>query len=303
MFCDLHTHSTASDGTDSPEALPALAQAAGLAALALTDHDTTAGLPAAQAAADIIGLAFIPGIELSADPASLFARHAADEAPSRGTLHLLGYFVRHDDPKLLRVQDRLRKARAQRNPEMVERLNELGVRIDYDDVLAAAGADADPASVVGRPHIAQVMLQKGYVRSIHEAFSRYLGEGGAAYVRKDRLSAEDAIAAIRAAGGLAFLAHPVQLKLEPDELEHAVRRLLDLGLHGIETRHSDHTPADVQRFEALAARLNLATTGGSDYHGSRKATPLGAAGVPLSVYDRLREARAAAPPPAPARKR
>ncbi len=127
MFCDLHTHSSASDGTDAPEALPSLARAAGLAAIALTDHDTAAGLPAAAAAAAELGVGFVPGIELSADPGSIAppARDGDDATPPRGTLHVLGYFIRADDPHLARIEARLKKARAQRNPEMVDRLNEL----------------------------------------------------------------------------------------------------------------------------------------------------------------------------------
>lgn len=300
MFCDLHMHSTASDGTDAPDALPRLAKQAGLAAIALTDHDTTAGLPACADAARAARIDFIPGIELSADPSSIPgpAPDTADRPP-RGTLHLLGYFIRHDDPQLARVQERLRRAREERNPAMVERLNELGVNITYDEVLEAAGAlsagGSSSSDIVGRPHIAQVMVQKGYVRSIHEAFARYIGEGGEAYVRKDRLAAADAIAAITAAGGLAFLAHPVQLRLDsPDELEHLVKRLAEMGLAGIETRHSDHTPADAQRFEHLAERFDLLTCGGSDYHGGRKAIQLGGVRVPFAVYERLRDAHAAA---------
>ncbi|MFW6060437.1 MAG: PHP domain-containing protein [Phycisphaeraceae bacterium] len=278
--CDLHLHSTASDGTDAPAALAALARDAGLSAFALTDHDTTAGLSDAAAAAEAIGIPFVPGIELSADPT------LGGAAEARGTLHVLGYFVRHDDPQLQQLEEWLREARAQRNPRIIERLNELGVDIDNDEVEAVAGGQ-----VVGRPHIAQVLVKKGYVRSVHEAFARYIGEGAVAHVRKDRLAAADAIAAIHHAGGLAALAHPVQLHLpDPEELEPIVARLVMLGLDGIETHHSDHTAADVKRFERIAKRHGLVTTGGSDYHGTRKATHLGEPRVPLAVYEALVEA-------------
>ena len=278
--CDLHTHSTASDGTDPPDALAQLAKDAGLDAFALTDHDTTAGLRAAQQAADAIGIAFVPGIELSADPAF------DDQAPARGTLHILGYGIDPADPALEKLQHWLRDARADRNPRIVERLRELGLDIDYAEVERAAQADG--GQVVGRPHIAQVMVRHGYVKSIHEAFARYIGEGAAAHVRKDRLSPEDAIGAIHHAGGLAVLAHPVQLHT-PDAgaLEHLLARLVDLGIDGIETRHSDHTAADVKHFTALAERFHLLSTGGSDYHGARKGIGLGQPRVPLAVYDRL----------------
>lgn len=294
MRCDLHLHSTASDGTDAPHDLPRLARDAGLSAMALTDHDTTAGLPAAAQAAAAHDLAFVPGIELSADP--LLDRAAARAQPPRrlGTLHILGYFIRHDDEQLATVQQWLREARAQRNPEMIDRLNALGMKLDYEEVIALAGGPADGEdgdTIIGRLHIAELLVRKGYVKSKHDAFRHYLGEGAKAYVRKDRLSAEKAIEAIHHAGGLALLAHPVQLGLpDHDALEHVVARLRDLGLDGIETHHSDHRPRDVERFTALAQRFELLTCGGSDYHGTRKAVRLGQSRVPLAVYDQLREA-------------
>ena len=285
MFCDLHMHSTASDGTDDPARLPRLVRDAGLQGFSLTDHDTTDGLAACAKAAKRLKIAFIPGIELSANP-DLDAGTDPDSEAPRGTLHILGYGVRHDDDRLTQIKAWLVEARAQRNPRMVERLNELGVRIEYEEVIAEA-----EGGVVGRPHIAQVMVRKGYVKSVHEAFARYIGEGRDAYTRKDRLSAAAAITAIRDAGGVAVLAHPVQLNPpDADALEHLVKRLKDLGLAGIETRHSDHDPGDVERFTRLAERYHLLTTGGSDYHGSRKSIALGATRTPLEVFERLREA-------------
>ncbi len=287
MYCDLHTHSTASDGTDAPGDLPMLAKQAGLSAIALTDHDTTDGLAEFLAAAKIARIRAVPGIELSADPAILHADTdpSPDQPPRLGTLHLLGYFIQPEAPLLAEVQAHLREARAQRNPQMIARLNELGMDIHYDEVIQIAGGN-----IVGRPHIGQVLMQKGYVKSIHEAFSRYLGGRGEAYVRKDRLSAEQAIQAIHDADGLAVLAHPTQLGLESaSQLEHAVARLKTLGLDGMETRHSDHHPRDTERFSKLATKLNLLTTGGSDYHGSRKTLALGCQKVPLSVYEDLLE--------------
>lgn len=285
MFCDLHMHSTASDGTDAPQDLPALAAEAGLAAFALTDHDTTAGLPACAAAAEKAGLTFVPGIELSADPGSL---DGGPDGLRRGTLHILGYFVDHDDPELARLESWLAKVREQRNPAMVERLSELGVQIDYGEVLEQAGG-----RVVGRPHIAQVLVKKGYVKSIHEAFARYIGEGAAAHVRKDRLSPAEAIAAIHHAGGLAVLAHPVQLHLpEPGQLEQLTARLKQAGLDGIEIRHHDHQPGDVARFARLAERLDLVVTGGSDYHGTRKQNRLGETGLERAEFEKLLATRA-----------
>jgi len=279
-YADLHMHSTASDGSDAPEALPLLAKAAGLGAIALTDHDTTAGLRACAAACKKAKIIFVPGIELSADPAPV-----RPDGEPRGTLHLLGYFIDPDDPRLAEVQRRLVAAREQRNPQMVERLRDLGVDIHYDEVRRLAGA-----GIVGRPHLAQVLLDKGYVRSIHEAFERYLGARGAAYIRKDRIGPAEAIDVIHGAGGLAALAHPVQLGLDDDGLDHAVARLAGMGLDGLETRHSDHTADLVQKYAALARRRNLLTTGGSDYHGPRKAVKMGEAGVDRATFDTLRAA-------------
>lgn len=307
MTVDLHTHSTASDGTDRPEALARLAKDAGLTAFALTDHDTTAGLAQAQAAARKLGVGFVPGIELSADPASLAYANAPSttdenngvpsaDVPRIGTLHLLGYHIQHDDLGLAKISQQQREARAQRNPMIIAKLQEQGVRIEYEDVLRVAGStDAtEPTGqalasepIVGRPHIAQVLLDKGYVRSIHEAFSRYIGVGGAAYARKDLLAAADAIQAIHAAGGVAVLAHPVQLRMASDDLEHAVAKLADIGLDGIETCHSDHEPGDIARFTALAEQFNMLATGGSDYHGSRKVVALGEVVAPEGALERL----------------
>ena len=287
MHCDLHTHSTASDGTDAPGDLPLLAKQAGLGAIALTDHDTTAGLAEFVDAAKKAKVKAVPGIELSADPSILHTE--PDKVARLGTLHILGYFINPDAPHLAEIEARLREARAQRNPEMIAKLNELGMTIDYEEVIEAAGGQpSGGGGIVGRPHIGQVMMQKGYVKSIHEAFARYIGQGGAAYVRKDRLSAKEAIHAIHEADGLAVLAHPIQLGIDsPAHLEHAIAKLKSLGLDGIETRHSDHEPRDTEQFNKLADQLGLLTTGGSDYHGSRKTVALGGQKVPLTVYENL----------------
>ncbi len=289
MFCDLHTHSTASDGTEPPSGLPALARAAGLGALALTDHDTTGGLAECERACRDVGIDFVPGIELSADPASIEASSAATTAPA-GTLHILGLFVKHDDAGLLAIHQRMQAARDDRNHRIICKLNDLGVRIDLDEVVNVVRAQG--GDVIGRPHVAQVLIQKGYAKSTQDAFVRYLGQGAPAYVPRTRLQAREAIQAIHRAGGLAILAHPVQLRCDDfDHLEHCVRRLKDQGMDGLETRHPDHTPADVERLEQMAQKLKLLTSGGSDFHGSRHTTALGCARVPIAVYQRLLEYR------------
>ena len=297
MRVDLHTHSTASDGTDAPADLPRLAKAAGLGAFALTDHDTTAGLAAAAAAAKKAGITFVPGIELSivADPFAQASPLADDGPTDMGSIHLLGYHIRSDSEALSIIESKLRRARETRNPQIIDKLAELGVRIDYQDVLKLAQAgDENNASdhAVGRPHIAQLLVQRGYVKSMHDAFAQYLGQGAAAYVPRELPTADKAIAAIHAAGGVAVLAHPVHLGLSADDLEHHVARLADLGLDGIETHHPDHEPANTKQLTALAERFDLITTGGSDYHGSRKAIALGSVVAPEKALQKLQEAAA-----------
>lgn len=291
MPCDLHMHSTASDGTDAPEALAPLAKAAGLEAIALTDHDTTAGLPVCAAACQAAGVGFVPGIEISADITALKSPlpPSSTEPIRLGTLHILGLFVRHDDAELERIHQRLLAARLERNPRIIANLQALGVAIEYDEVLELTQSLG--TRIVGRPHIAQVLVKKGYVKTVQDAFARYLGEGKAAYARKDTLAPRLAIEAIHHAGGLAILAHPMQLRAgSAAQLEHIVTRLKDLGLDGLETRHSDHAAADVERYQKLAEKLGLLVSGGSDYHGSRKSIPLGGQNVPAAVYENLRQA-------------
>jgi predicted metal-dependent phosphoesterase TrpH len=287
-FCDLHTHSTASDGTLAPGALGALAASVGVAAIALTDHDTTRGLAACAEGCRRAGVAFVPGIELSADAAAL--RPPVPEGEKTGTLHILGLFVRHDDPLLQEIHERLLLARQERNPQIIRNLQGLGVKIEYEEVLALAAAS--DTRIVGRPHIAQVMVKKGYARSVQDAFARYIGEGKAAYTRKDTLPPRQAVEAIHHAGGLAVLAHPVQLRCrDHDELVHCVTRLKALGLDGVETRHPDHTAAETEQYHRLARKLGLLVSGGSDFHGDRKPVKLGSQAVPAEVYEALLAAR------------
>ncbi|MGD8989694.1 MAG: PHP domain-containing protein, partial [Syntrophobacterales bacterium] len=189
---DLHTHSSYSDGSFSPGQLVQLAKDKGLRAIALTDHDTVAGLEEALAAGKELEVEVVPGVEISA------------QYPP-GTMHILGYYVQPSHPELLRDLEKLQKARAARNPKIIERLQALGLEISWTEVLNLSGGQ------VGRPHIAQVLLHRGYVSSINEAFSRYLKKGAIAYVEKFRFPPDEAIAMIRNAGGLAALAHPFTL--------------------------------------------------------------------------------------------
>jgi 3',5'-nucleoside bisphosphate phosphatase len=262
-FVDLHTHSTASDGACPPREVMRLADQARLAAVALTDHDTTAGLSEArQAAAQYPGLTLVPGIEISA------------KFPT-GTLHILGLGIDPESATLAEALRRLQAARAERNPKIFAKLADLSVRVTMEEVLRQTGEDPAQAGaserIVGRLHIAQAMIAKGHVRSTQEAFDKYLATGRPAYVDKERLTPRQSIDAIRGAGGLAVLAHPVQLRYQNRlQLETIVRDLIGAGLGGIEAYHSDHSDAQVRLYLELACRFNLAISGGSDFHGPAK---------------------------------
>jgi len=250
---DLHTHTVHSDGSETPASLVARAAARGARAVAITDHDTVSGLDEGRAAAARCGIEFIDGIEISAEYAS-------------GTMHILGYCIDHGSPALHTQLHALKAARDSRNPRIAERLQELGVDVNYAEVAGLAGNE-----IVGRPHFARLMIDKGYVESIQDAFNRYLGKGAPAYVEKERLSPADSIALIHDAGGVAVLAHPYQLRLSNMEAaEEVVAELAGLGLDGIEAIYSRHSEAERTAYAEMAARLGLLVTGGSDYHGTYK---------------------------------
>ncbi|HFC97174.1 MAG TPA: PHP domain-containing protein [Thermosulfurimonas dismutans] len=272
---DLHTHSTASDGTYRPAELVRLAQGEGLYALALTDHDTVEGLSEALSAAKEAGLRFVPGVEISV------------RFEGSGHCHILGYFVDPENEVLRRTLSLLQRAREERNAKMVEKLQALGVEITLEEVAARAGGGE-----IGRPHFAALLVEKGVVRSPEEAFEKYLRKGAPAYVPKARLSPEEAFSAIRAGGGIAVLAHPVHLRLSPEELTRYVARLKELGLSGIEAYYTDHSPEFTALCLELARRFELVPTGGSDFHGRNKpdiklGRGLGNLRVPDECYDRL----------------
>lgn len=274
-FVDLHLHSTASDGTLSPRDLVAEVARAGLTALALTDHDTVAGCLAASEAAAEAGIDFLPGIEISC------------EFPRPGTLHLLGYGVDPHAPALHELTRRLREGRQRRNRRLVELLREAGVDITEDELLAEAAG-----GTVGRPHLAALLVRKGVVDTVQQAFNRYLGQGGRFYVDKETTSAGRAIELIHAAGGLAVLAHPAQLRRDNHaQLMTVIKSLADQGLDGIEVIHSDHRESLIDFLSDVARRLGLLTTGGSDFHGSSKPhIRVGFAGrrrIPRELFDQL----------------
>lgn len=274
-YVDLHCHSTASDGTLRPADVARLAKDSGLTAFAITDHDTVAGIGEAASAAGSLGLDFIAGIEISA------------EYPHPGTMHILGYGIDPESPSLKDLTETLIAGRDNRNPRIVAKLNEMGVAVSMSE-----WEDGAKGSVLGRPQLAAILVRKGYVSSIKQAFDKYLGQGAPAYFDKERLTPKQAISRIRNAGGLPVLAHPTQLRRENfAQIETEVKNLLDLGLAGIEVIHTDFDQKTVDFLTQLADRLKLLKTGGSDFHGSNKPdVKLGVANgrrIPRAFFDHL----------------
>ena len=246
---DLHSHTTASDGLNSPADNMKLAKEAGLVALGITDHDSVNGIEEAMVAAERLGIEVIPGIEVST------VENGQD-------VHVLGYFIRYKDQNFLNQLDELQRARDRRNEMMLEKLGELGIEIQIEEVrkkLRREGAN------VGRPHIAEVMIDKGVVQTMEEAFREYLGKNGKAYVNPIRISPEEGIEIIKAAGGIPILAHP---GLYGDD--EMVERLIRYGVKGIEAFHPDHNDEEEQKYQQMAERYGILVTAGSDFHGSRK---------------------------------
>lgn len=252
-YIDLHTHSTASDGSYPPREVIRLARERGLKAMALTDHDTIDGLPEAMAAGAEFGVEVIPGVEISA------------ESP-RGSMHILGYFLDYQSELLARRLGVLKQARLDRNPQIIAKLNRLGIPLTLEQVAAISGGGQ-----MGRPHIAQALLRGGFVRSLQEAFDKYLGNDGQAYVNKFRFPPDEAIAMIRESRGVPVLAHPFTLGLpSADALRPRLIELKKLGLAGLECYYPEHSPGQQAMYLALARELGLLITGGSDFHGANK---------------------------------
>jgi predicted metal-dependent phosphoesterase TrpH len=277
---DLHLHTTASDGVRTPSEIVNYAKDKGLQAIAITDHDTIEGLDEGLSEGDRIGFEVIPGVEISAEH-------------SPGSMHLLGYFLDIHHLLLRGKLNYLQKARAERNPKIIENLNRLGVRISYEEVVKASGGGQ-----VGRPHFAQVLLEKGYVRSFQEAFDRFLGKRAPAYVDKIRFKPKEAISFIREAGGVAVLAHPKTLGMSDFiALERIVFELMEAGLKGMEVYYPEHSSLEVAQFKALAERCGLLMTGGTDYHGIEKenldiGVGRGEMRLPYSLVEGLKAVRA-----------
>jgi predicted metal-dependent phosphoesterase TrpH len=258
---DLHLHSTASDGRLGPVELVELAHRNGVRRMALTDHDTTAGLAAASAAARRLGMEIIPGIEVSTDiPGS--------------EIHMIGLFLDHEQQAFQEMLSAFRAGRLGRAEGMVQRLGELGVPVSWERVLEIAG-DAS----VGRPHVAQALLEAGHISQISEAFDRFIGRNGPAYVERMKLTPAEAIELIHSVRGVAILAHP----LFTDDIERIIPELARAGLDGVECYYPSHSPSDVEHVLAMARSSGLLPSGGSDYHGFPMAELKEASNEPGSV--------------------
>jgi predicted metal-dependent phosphoesterase TrpH len=276
MAVDLHLHSSSSDGTDTPTRIVELAAAERMTCIALTDHDTLDGIAEARDASARAGIEFIAGIELSVDFEGK-------------KMHMLVYFLEPGSGPLQDQLGELRAGRNRRNDAIVDKLNELGYGITMDDVTRHAAGRS-----IGRPHIADALVEKGHVTSRNEAFSGILDDGGAAYVERDRLTALDAITLARASSAVPVIAHPTTIGLTRDEAGPTFRLLAEHGLGGIEAHHPKHDLALRAKFEEIASDLSIAATGGSDYHGSdvrefRVGRGTGDLDVPDRAVDQLRD--------------
>jgi predicted metal-dependent phosphoesterase TrpH len=265
MLIDLHTHSTASDGTDTPAELVAIARAAGLDVVALTDHDTTVGwAPAAAALPE--GLTLVGGLELS-------CRWNPPDGSRSTELHLLGYLVDPAHPELAATLDRLRTSRLDRARRMTERMAAAGVPVRWDRV-AQLAADAS----AGRPHIARALVEAGVVGSVDEAFATLLSSRSPYHEPKEDLDALAGVALVTAAGGVPVFAHPLARMRGRVVGDEAIFAMAEAGLAGLEVDHPDHTEADRAHLRDLAAELGLLATGSSDYHGTNKRVRVGGGG-------------------------
>jgi len=277
---DLHIHTTASDGTFTPEQVISHAHQLKLKAIAITDHDTVAGSKEALRNGIPPSLGFLTGVEISSTPPPFY--------PGSGSFHLLGYSIRLDHPKLNRTLEKLQQARKNRNPSIINRLNELGISITLDEVCEEAGEGQ-----VGRPHIAQLMVKQGVVASIDEAFDQFLGTGKPAYVDKQRVECFKAIEIIRDAGGVPVLAHPGLLNCKNEnQIDELIGKLKKTGIQGLEVYYSGHTPDQTRLYAELAQRHDLLMTGGSDFHGAiqpeiEMGTGQGDLIVPYELFEKL----------------
>lgn len=265
---DLHLHTTYSDGALSPEQLVRKAHGAGLTTIAVSDHDNVAALDEAMECGKQLGVDVVPGLELSV-------------TMGEKDIHVLAYFFDYKNPTLLEYLTLFRRERLKRAERIVEKLNKINVTIDMDAVLEQAGVGS-----VGRPHIANAMIEQGFIGSYHEAFSKYIGNGGPAYEKKYQVSPKEAFQLITKSGGLSFLAHPGKYTTELE-----LSQLMDMGLDGIEVVHPSHDKERQAFYRSVVDQYFLLESGGSDFHGGKKNDEyaLGSFWVPLHVVETMRK--------------
>lgn len=272
---DLHVHSTASDGTLSPHDLAFYAQARGLSAIALTDHDTVSGIDECLKAGEAASIKVIPGIEFSAD------FHGKE-------VHILGYGIHHQHPQLLHALETLKKNRSYRNLKILEKLQALGFELSLEDFKQGTAT----YTTITRAHIARTLVQKGYVPNLQTAFSQYLGDGKPAFVPKQALSVQECTTLIHDVGGVAVLAHPMLYGYDYKDLTQILKGLVLEGIDGIECFYSSHSKQDIAFLIDSCKRMQLFPTGGSDFHGeNRPLVDLGSGygnlKVPATLLDAL----------------
>jgi len=265
---DLHLHTTGSDGRLTPTELVKLARTRGLKIIAVTDHDSVGGIDEAiKEALNEPPITIIPGVEINTDLAS-------------GELHVLGYFINYVDPELVASLGKIRESRVGRAEKMVDKLHGLGVQVEWQRILDLARGDS-----ICRPHIAQAMLEKGYVSSEREAFDKYIGRNGPAYVEREKVKPVDAVEIIRKAGGLPVLAHPADIQ----GLDNMIKELIEAGLVGLEVYYGQYDKATVDRLIRIAQNYKLIMTGGTDYHHfqDNHEVPMGSVDIPDSCIRQL----------------
>lgn len=272
---DLHTHTSCSDGTFTPEELVEYAADKNLSAVAITDHDILSGIEEAQAAGDRLGIEVISGVEVSTE------YEGSD-------IHIVGLFIDIFNRELNLKLDAMREKRTKRNMLVVEKLQDIGLKITFDDVKNAA-----QGGIITRAHFAKALRNKGYISSNQEAFDRYIGRGKPAYVKREVLDWRETISVINNAGGIAVMAHPLLYKFSKARLENIVSDMAMHGLKGIEAYYSTHSPSDVKYIKMIADKNKLKISGGSDFHGANKpkldlATGYGSLAVPYNVLEGLR---------------
>ncbi len=274
-YIDLHTHSLKSDGSMTPAEVVREAKRAGLAAIALSDHDTVDGIEEAVSEGEKIGVEVVPAIEFS--------------VISETETHILGYFIDINNPDLKRVLQEVVDLRIRRNRVTCQRLNELGFDITLEEVRALA-----PNNFVGRAHFARVLMDKGYTQSVKEGFDKYMSVGQYAYCEQQRLTAKEAIEIIRNSGGLSFLAHPHLTKFDDDKIKSYLIELKGYGLDGLEGYYTDYTPEMQEKYRSMAKELGLMISGGTDFHAKMKphisiGTGLGNMKIPYSLLEEMKK--------------